>query len=42
MLNLQENCMKKYLALLLALCLMLSRRDNVSDADANANHANVE
>lgn len=25
-----------------ALCLMLSRRDNVSDADANANHANVE
>lgn len=25
-----------------ALCLMLSRRDNVSDANANANHANVE
>lgn len=25
-----------------ALCLMLSRRDDVSDADANANHANVE
>ncbi|PJM73362.1 6-phospho-3-hexuloisomerase [Bifidobacterium primatium] len=25
-----------------ALCLMLSRRDNVSDAQANANHANVE
>ena len=25
-----------------ALCLMLSRRDNVSDADANANPANVE
>lgn len=25
-----------------ALCLMLSRRDNVSDADANASHANVE
>ena len=25
-----------------ALCLMLSRRDNVSDAVANANHANVE
>lgn len=25
-----------------ALCLMLSRRDNVSDADADANHANVE
>ena len=25
-----------------ALCLMLSRRDTVSDADANANHANVE
>lgn len=25
-----------------ALCLMLSRRDNVSDADANANHVNVE
>ena len=25
-----------------ALCLMLSRRDNVSDAAANANHANVE
>lgn len=25
-----------------ALCLMLSRRDNVSDADANANHTNVE
>lgn len=25
-----------------ALCLMLSRRDNVSDADANAKHANVE
>lgn len=25
-----------------ALCLMLSRRDNVSDADANANHASVE
>ena len=25
-----------------ALCLRLSRRDNVSDADANANHANVE
>lgn len=25
-----------------ALCLLLSRRDNVSDAQANANHANVE
>lgn len=25
-----------------ALCLMISRRDEVSDADANANHANVE
>lgn len=25
-----------------ALCLMLSRRDHVSDAQANANHANVE
>lgn len=25
-----------------ALCLKISRRDNVSDADANANHANVE
>ncbi|OZG62181.1 6-phospho-3-hexuloisomerase [Bifidobacterium lemurum] len=25
-----------------ALCLMLSRRDNVSDADAEAQHANVE
>lgn len=25
-----------------ALCLMISRRDDVSDADANANHANVE
>ena len=25
-----------------ALCLMLSRRDDVSDADANAYHANVE
>ena len=25
-----------------ALCLMLSRRDDVSDADANANNANVE
>ncbi|MBT1166048.1 6-phospho-3-hexuloisomerase [Bifidobacterium simiarum] len=25
-----------------ALCLMISRRDHVSDAQANANHANVE
>lgn len=25
-----------------ALCLKISRRDNVSDAQANANHANVE